>query len=649
MKPNPFKLTPIALSLLFLTNPAYAADAPATETVKDKADDTEVVEVTGSVYDVEDIFIDSADIEKSMAQDLNDIFNKESEVSVGGATAVSQKIYVRGLEETMLNISIDGAEQSSSLYHHQGSVSVEPELLKQVEISAGAGKATDGFGALGGAVKFKTKDAHDLLAPGEKFGAIVKGGYFTNTEGYKVSTTLYGKVSEGLGLLASITDLDNDNYVDGNGDEQNYTESQQISGLLKLSGQINEKNYISLSFDGRVDRGERLHRPQWAETVRNPAFDQEFTRETVTLNYGYTGSQLFNLDTTAYYTSAGLLHDEHPDYGKSDGSIDTYGLRVANESNFKSNRLVYGVEFKNDNSTFFNASDGGEITEEGTMAALFLQDDWSITEQLVLSAGARYDWYKLKDNSDQDLDSNGFSPNVGLNYSPLAGLDLFASYAQAFRGAQVKELYVIYRTNDEDLKAEKAYNSEIGVNYYHRGFSAGLNYFDTKIKDTIAYSYTTRTVTNVGELTTNGINAYVGYDIDFLSTKLSYSQANPELDGEALTDDSTSLGTSMGNKWVLDLTYYATSTLEFGWTGTFVQRYDDVDATINPEKPGYGVNDIYVQWIPVNDFTLTLAVKNVFDQDYTDHASYSEYVGSPLAIGVANPGRDFQLYAAYKF
>jgi hemoglobin/transferrin/lactoferrin receptor protein len=637
MKPNPFKLTPIALSLLFLTNPAYSEEQ------------AEVIEVVGSVYNVEDAYIDADDLDKSMAQDLNDIFRKQAEVSVGGSTAASQKIYVRGLEDTMLNISIDGAEQSSSLYHHQGSLSVEPELLKQVDVSAGAGRATDGFGALGGSIKFKTKDAQDLLAPGEKFGAITKAGYYSNTDGYKVSATVYGKVGENFGLLGSISGLTSDNYTDGNGDEQNYTESDQLSGLLKLSGNLDSKNYLSISLDSRYDGGERLHRPQWAETARNPAFDQEFTRQTLTANHVYTGGGLLNLDTTLYYTSASLLHDEHPDYGKSDGSIDTFGFKLQNQSNFESNRLIYGVELKSDNSKFFNVADGGKTTEEGIMAAAFIQDDWRIIDNLVLTAGARYDFYTLDDNSDQELDSNGLSPNIGLNYSPYKGVDLFVSHAQAFRGAQVKELYVIDRTNDADLEAEKAYNNEVGINYQYNDFTAGVNYYDSKIKDVIGYSYSSRSVSNLGELTTTGINAYVGYNLDFLSANLSYNQSNPELNGESLTDDSTSLGTSMGDKWILDLAYYASDTLELGWTGTFVERYEGVDTSINPEKVGYGVHDLYAQWLPVQDLTLTFSVKNVFDKYYTDHASYTEYIGSPIAIGTANPGRDFRISAAYKF
>lgn len=636
MKAKSFKLTPIAMSLLLLANSSYAAE-------------TEVVEVKGSVFDMQDAHIDAEQLDKSQPEDLNDIFRKQSEVSVGGGSGTSQKIYVRGLEDTMLNISIDGAEQSSSLYHHQGSITIEPELLEKVDVQAGAGRATDGFGALGGSIKFKTKDALDLLAPGEKFGAIGKLGYYSNSNAFKGSATVYGKVSSGLGLLGSIVAYSGDNYVDGHGDEQPYTESQQASGLLKLSGNLNDKNYISVSIDSRIDAGERLHRPQWIESDINPAFDQSFERTTLTGNYAYKGSEQLNLDVSTYYTRSSLLHDEHPTWGKSDGHIDSIGLKLQNTSKFADNQVIYGVEFKTDNSDFYNSGDGGTTTEKGSAAAAFIQGDFEVSKSLKLTAGARYDFYRLTDNLDQEFEAGDLSPNLGVNYSPVKGLSLYASHAQAFRGPQVKELYVISRTNESDLSPEKAYNNEVGVNYRINAFSMGANLFASTIEDAIGYSYSSRTVDNLGDLTTDGVNAYIGYDVSFLSSRLSYSYANPELDGEALTDDSTSLGTSMGAKWVFDSVYYAADGLEFGWTGTFVERYDDVEGSGYDEKPGYGVHDIYAQWLPIDDLTLTFSVKNIFDKYYKDHASYSEYITYPAAAGTANPGRDFRLSAAYKF
>ena len=99
------------------------------------------------------------------AADKAGLLSNESMVAVGGGSPVAQKIYVRDFEDTLLNVSVDGAPQAGELYHHQGRVQVEPEILKAIELEAGAGPATSGAGALTGALKLTTKDAEDLLAP----------------------------------------------------------------------------------------------------------------------------------------------------------------------------------------------------------------------------------------------------------------------------------------------------------------------------------------------------------------------------------------------------------------------------------------------------------------------------------------------------
>jgi len=101
----------------------------------------DTITVTGEYPSLSDIEIDQAELEKTQAGNLKDIFKNNAEVSVGGSSSVSQKVYVRGLESNMLNVTIDGAKQTASTFHHQGSISIEPELLKQVEVQPGAGDA----------------------------------------------------------------------------------------------------------------------------------------------------------------------------------------------------------------------------------------------------------------------------------------------------------------------------------------------------------------------------------------------------------------------------------------------------------------------------------------------------------------------------
>ena len=145
----------------------------------------DTVEVTGNTITPELNSVTAEQIEKVQANDLEDLFSQSPEISVGGGVDIAQKLYVRGIEDQLLSISIDGAVQATRLFHHAGRISIEPELLKRVEVNAGSGNALSGAGALGGSVKFVTKDPEDMLKPGEQFGGLVKGMFSSNTDSFK--------------------------------------------------------------------------------------------------------------------------------------------------------------------------------------------------------------------------------------------------------------------------------------------------------------------------------------------------------------------------------------------------------------------------------------------------------------------------------
>ncbi len=175
---NKFKQTLLVTSLaaIFSSSTAFSQAQSTNEDINS----LDMISVIGQATSGLDDVVSSEELEKVQANDLSDIFRKNPTVSVGGSVKSGQKIYVRNVGEDALNVSVDGAELAGAVFHHAGRVTVDPELLKRVEIEAGAGSATAGPGAIGGAVRFITKDPEDLLKEGESVGAIVKGSYFSN-------------------------------------------------------------------------------------------------------------------------------------------------------------------------------------------------------------------------------------------------------------------------------------------------------------------------------------------------------------------------------------------------------------------------------------------------------------------------------------
>lgn len=77
------------------------------------------------------------EIEGRNPSTIADVFDGESSVTVSGGASLAQKVFVNGIEESLLSVTIDGARQNKSAFHHAGNVLLDPELLKQVEISRG--------------------------------------------------------------------------------------------------------------------------------------------------------------------------------------------------------------------------------------------------------------------------------------------------------------------------------------------------------------------------------------------------------------------------------------------------------------------------------------------------------------------------------
>ncbi|MFB9885486.1 TonB-dependent receptor domain-containing protein [Balneatrix alpica] len=632
-------LTLVAVAVAAAISPAWAQAQTLVNNEK--------IVVVGKVKAASETVVDQQALEKKQAATLHDVFSGEPSVAVGGGSSVAQKIYVRGLEDTMLNVTIDGATQAGYIYHHQGRLSVEPELLKQVEVEAGAGAATSGPGALAGAIRFETKDPNDLLKDGQNFGATLKTGGSTNADAVKGSATLYGRLNDNWSLMGTWSGADYGNQKDGKGQVQQYTGSEQQAQFAKVVGEFDSQR-LALSYDRRQDEDYRLHRPHWVPSSKNTPLQQETLRETVSVNYGLNpvDNPLLALKVNVYQTEASLEHINGP-YGTYKGSLKSNGLDLRNTSELGKHAVTYGVDYREDKGRL--AGSGNVDREEGSVKGIYLQDNFQATERLLLSFGGRYDSYKLDEpRAKQSFSESGFSPNAGLVFEVNDNLSFNANWAKALRGTQVKELYVLdYYKNAADRREEKARNYELGVDYHQGGFQASAKVFNTKIDGGVG-QVSKAVLGNLGTLENKGFNARVGYSWDSFSTGLSFSRARPELNGQPLSDESLAIGTAIGDTWVADFNYRASDSLEFGWQGRFVERLTNVASGFQP-KAGYVVHDVNARWQPwqQHDFSLNLAVKNLFDKHYYDHATYANT--GAVAQGLPEAGRDIRLTATLVF
>ncbi len=654
-------LTPLTIAI------ASAIAVPQTyaESINKVVDEkeTETIVVVGQTTNS---VIATEELEKYQANDLADIFRSVPSVSVGGSLGVAQKVYIRGLEDTQLNVTVDGAPQTSTLFHHIGRVSVDPELLKEVEVQAGAGEATAGAGAIGGAIRFKTKNINDVLDAGEEFGAKIKASYFSN-EGYQLSTSIFGRINDDWGVIGSYMTIDRENMEDGEGNEISGTDPEQSLGFVKLSGDITENQSLSISYETRIEEGDFVQRPNWPESSWNPLYPLTVERDTLVFNHSYFADEYINLETTIYSTEASVEQDGR--WGIYRGEVSTTGFDIRNTSNVGEHTITYGVEYREDEVKSGAPGESG-AKEEGSVTGLYVQDHWQVTNALLLSFGVRYDEYELDQVTyNANTDSDGVSPNLGLQYSLNENWILNIGYAEAMRGKEVGDSFTIENgesTLAPHLKAEEVDNTELGLTYRDENWQVVASVYQSEINNVIqdkiaAGSY----YENVGKFETNGFELKASYWLNDFRFDASYTNSEPELNGNTVEGyEANGLANARGDTWGLNVNYIFSDTVEMGWNYSYVQDLNNIevfhrmveigwsDETTEIDKPGYQVHDVFVQWQPNDNVSVNLSVQNLFDEHYIDHSSVADYNGVPGWEGVSGiyeAGRDIRLSLSYQF
>ncbi|KOO12197.1 hypothetical protein AKJ18_25200, partial [Vibrio xuii] len=90
------------------------------------------------------------DMSLKQADHMSDILRDIPGVDVGGTHSVNQRINIRGLGETDLDIRLDGASQHANMFHHVGNLTLNPDILKSADIQVGNNSVTQN--GLGGSV-----------------------------------------------------------------------------------------------------------------------------------------------------------------------------------------------------------------------------------------------------------------------------------------------------------------------------------------------------------------------------------------------------------------------------------------------------------------------------------------------------------------
>ena len=391
-----------------------------------------------------------------LAHTLSDLLATLPSVNLfGGPRRNGQTLSVRGFDDEAIVTLLDGRRQNFES-QHDGRMFVDPALLKSVELVRGASSAVYGGGAVGGVAAYETKDAADLLAPGQNAGAFVAGGYRSGNMQGAVSLAGYAR-SETWDVVSAFAWRESDNIRQGGGGEL-ITDERLLSGMIKLGVNFAEDHTLkfqSLLFN---NQGREPNNGQIPLRDRdNPLVDKDVRDNQLSLKYAYANPDQNWLAPSwhLYYNNSRV--DEQDVSGTNTGRdqtrlLETVGFTLDNVSVWSfsaahTHRFAYGFEIYSDRQDGRSSTTGaraGVPDAEALNYGFYLQDEVAVQTPVgdfLLIPAVRVDSYNKEDSESRDQNRTQFSPKVSLSYAPLDEVMVFASWAQAFRAPNLTETF----------------------------------------------------------------------------------------------------------------------------------------------------------------------------------------------------------------
>lgn len=445
--------------------------------------------------------------------------------------------------------------------------------------------------------------------------------------------------------------------------------SQDWATTARLTTQQIAEGY-TLGAAAGVDRGGRPTRyllDRNGALVANDANNEPRYRITTlnTTNLEYTGKNLGFISEVK--ANAYLMENAREETdSNSKTKVVTKGANINFDSEIGNNHFVkYGVNYRHqegkpnsldavarNRQTQQLEATGVTNRQEKEDIGVYAEGIWGFGP-VTMTTGLRYDHFDFKANNGKKASDGAFNPSVGLIWAVTEGLSLNTNLNYATRSPRFYEVALSggsVRSVADDLKAEKARNTEIGFNYdFNNQISLNGSYFWQKVKD--AHAVLNNTLVNSALLRNKGYELGAAYKYEGFKFRLGVADSKPEtwtFNNASL--DSTVYAVATGRTWTAGLSYtFEKPSLEIGWKGRFVEgetgtpsRGSSTSSDV-VKQAGYGVNDFYVSWNADKNLTLNFAVNNAFNKNYKSH---SQRAGSNSLTAA---GRDFRVNVSYQF
>ncbi len=639
-------------------------------------------------------------VEKKKISEINEASSTTLAESITNINGVSQnstgssigKPVIRGLTSNRVVTFAQGTRVENQQWGGEHGLGVSSNGIKSVEVIKGPASLLYGSDAIGGVLYFVDEDFTKKRLEG-----VVESGYFTNARSTqnRVGVKLgFGdfKVNTFLGYnLAGDYKLPDDSQF--NGDRVFNTRFSERSAKISL-GLVKEAFTSKLTYS-YLNNFFGIPVP----TEGNPAFTNSFDVDFVSPIFDnqeqnfvlpfqdvsqhiLTSENNFKIKESDVQLTLGYSVNDRQEFNEARTNPDLYLYLEVFNYNLKVSDIIKTDHFditvgaqglfqdSENRGTVFLIPDG-KSTENG----IFGLFNFKANEHLRFQSGLRFDSKRIEAEGvvideftsfdDFDETYNTLNYSVGAKYD-INHLTFRFNIASGYRAPNVSELLSNgehggtgrIEVGDQTLDSESATQFDFAINYKKEGLSITLNPFYNKISDYIFIAPTSeRRIVDTGELpvfeyrqedaTLFGGEFNLNYVPSFMP-KLTFQTGAALTYGNDSNEDplpfippvnfntKIDYDVNLGKQLKLNSIYFQQQ--------NFLEQNRIADEELKNEA--YHLIDVGLN-ASYKDFKFSFVVKNLFDQEYTDHLSRLKTTFEDFAV--PNPGRDIVFNLKYNF
>jgi len=551
---------------------------------------------------------------------------------------------------TRLLLLIDGHRSNENVYESFGSAGAFPidiDNIERLEVVRGPSSSLYGTSAFFGVINIITKRGRDLD------GTNITASYGSN-DSYKTRLSYGNRFNNDLEVFLSGS------FYDTQGDDRFYSKEfddpSTNNGIYEDNDEEQTKNllatisYKDFTLQGSyADSDKDLPTASYGTIFNHPDASTNERIGYVDLKYDHTFDNQLNVVSRLgynYYRYSGKYPYDYPpvtinkDLTKGQSWLAELEL---SKTLWTDHRVTLGAEYK-DNFEQFQTNYDDEVyvnsDETSYRWAVFLQDEYSITDTLTLNAGIRFDSYSTFGET--------LNPRGTLIYTPFEKTAIKLLYGRAFRAPSAYELdyHDASQTTapSESLQAEELETLELVFEQYlNNNLRAELNFFYTSIDDIL--SLVTRSDGLLQNQNTGSIESF-GTEVQLEGKWENGYQGRISYSWQETESKTTHTRLTNSPEHMVKVNLIAPI-----WSNTFFAGVETQYMSGRKTTSGGNVGDYVITNLTlfskntlVKGLDLSASVYNVFDEKYLDPGS-EEHTQN----GIEQEGLTFRFKAGFNF